>query len=154
MKGITAYKNALQVVADNYPNREEGKNAQMIINDQIPLLEKLEFVTTESNSWKILYEVGLREDKSTRDLEEKIKKFVASDNLQKLSFSYDIYTNSKNFITIHGIKTKAYADDIALVLKDNAKFKITNPAIVISAENYKVIQIKKNIESFLALENK
>ena len=154
LKGITAYKNALQVVADNYPNREEGKNAQMIINDQIPLLEKLEFVTKESNSWKILYEVGLREDKSTRDLEEKIKKFVASENLQKLSFSYDIYTNSKNFITIHGIKTKAYADDIALVLKDNAKFKITNPAIVISVENYKVIQIKKNLESYLALEKK
>ena len=154
LKGITAYKSALQVVADNYPNREEGKNAQMIINDQIPLLEKLEFVTTESNSWKILYEVGLREDKSTRDLEEKIKKFIASENLQKLTFSYDIYTDSKNFITIHGIKTKAYADDIALVLKDNAKFKITNPAIVISAENYKVIQIKKNLENYLALEKK
>ena len=154
LKGITAYKSALQVVADNYPNREEGKNAQMIINDQIPLLEKLEFVTTESNSWKILYEVGLREDKSTRDVEEKIKKFIASENLQKLNFSYDIYTNSKNFITIHGIKTEAYADDIALVLKDNAKFKITNPAIVISAENYKVIQIKKNLESYLALEKK
>ena len=154
LKGITAYKNALQVVADNYPNREEGKNAQMIINDQIPLLEKLEFVTTESNSWKILYEVGLREDKSTRDLEEKIKKFIASENLQKLNFSYDIYTNSKNFITIHGIKTEAYADDIALVLKDNVKFKITNPAIIISTENYKVIQIKKNLESYLALEKK
>ena len=154
LKGITAYKSALQVVADNYPNREEGKNAQMIINDQIPLLEKLEFVTTESNSWKILYEVGLREDKSTRDLEEKIKKFIASENLQKLNFSYDIYTNSKNFITIHGIKTEAYADDIALVLKDNVKFKITNPAIIISTENYKVIQIKKNLESYLALEKK
>ena len=154
LKGITAYKNALQVVADNYPNREEGKNAQAILSDQIPLLEKLEFVRTESNSWKILYEVGLREDKNTRDLEDKIKKFIASENLQKLSFSYDIYTNSKNFIAIHGIKTKTYADDIVLVLKDNAKFKISNSAIVISAENYKVIQIKKNLESYLALEKK
>ena len=154
LKGITAYKNALQVVADNYPNREEGKNAQTIINDQIPLLEKLEFVTTESNSWKVLYQVGLREDKSTKDLEEKIMKFIASENLQKLTFSYDIYTDSKNFFAIHGIKTKAYADDIALVLKDNAKFKITSPAIVISAENYKVIQIKKNLENYLALEKK
>ena len=154
LKGVTAYKNALQIVADNYPNREEGKNAQMIINDQIPLLENLEFVTTESNSWKILYQVGLREDKSTKDLEEKIKKFIDSENLQKLNFSYDIYTDNKSFITIHGIKTKVYADDIALVLKDNAKFKIVNPAIVISAENYKVVQIKKNLESYLALEKK
>ena len=52
------------------------------------------------------------------------------------------------------IVKKAYADDIALVLKDNAKFKIPNPAIVISAENYKVVQIKKNLESYLALEKK
>ena len=154
LKGVTAYKNALQIVADNYPNREEGKNAQMIINDQIPLLENLEFVTTESNSWKILYQVGLREDKSTKDLEEKIKKFIDSENLQKLNFSYDIYTDNKSFITIHGIKSKVYADDIALVLKDNAKFKIVNPAIVISAENYKVVQIKKNLESYLALQKK
>ena len=154
LKGVTAYKNALQVVADNYPNREEGKNAQMIINDQIPLLEQLEFVTTESNSWKILYQVGSREDKSTKDLEERIKKFITSENLQKLSYSYDIYTDNSSFITIHGIKSKAYADDIALVLKDNAKFKIANPAIVIAAENYKVIQIKKNLDSYLALEKK
>ena len=154
LKGVTAYKNALQVVADNYPNREEGKNAQMIINDQIPLLEQLEFVTTESNSWKILYQVSSREDKSTKDLEDKIKKFITSENLQKLSYSYDIYTDNSNFITIHGIKSKAYADDIALVLKDNAKFKIANPAIVIAAENYKVIQIKKNLDSYLALEKK
>ena len=47
-------------------------------------------------------------------------KFIASENLQKLTFSYDIYTDSKNFFAIHGIKTKAYADDIALVLKDIA----------------------------------
>ena len=154
LKGVTAYKNALQIVADNYPNREEGKNAQMIINDQIPFLEKLEFVTTESNSWKILYQVGTREDKNTKEIEEKIKKFIASENIQKLIISYDIYTENNNFITIHGIKSKAYADDIALVLKDNAKFKIKNPAIVISAENYKVVQIKKNLDSYLALEKK
>ncbi|WP_449404206.1 type IX secretion system periplasmic lipoprotein PorW/SprE [Flavobacterium weaverense] len=152
LKGLTAYKNALQTVADNYPNSEEGKSAQSIINDQIPLLEKMDFVKTDSNSWKILYRVGSREDKNTKALEDKIKKFIASENLQKLYYSYDIYTNKENFITIHGIKSKIYADDITLVLKDNSKYKVTDPAIVISGENYKVIQIKKNLETYLVAE--
>jgi hypothetical protein len=38
-----AYKNALQFVADNYSNTEEGKKALEILTDQIPLLEKMEF---------------------------------------------------------------------------------------------------------------
>ena len=154
LNGVTAYKNALQVVADNYPNSEEGKNAQMIIRDQIPLLEQMEFVTTDSNSWKILYQVDSREDKNTKELEEKIKKFIAAENIQKLSYSFDYYKDKQSFITIHGIKSKLYADDIALVMKDNVKYKITNAPVIISSENYKVIQIKKNLETYLALEKK
>lgn len=154
LNGVTAYKNALQVVADNYPNSEEGKNAQMIIRDQIPLLEQMEFVTTDSNSWKILYQVDSREDKNTKELEEKIKKLIAAENIQKLSYSFDYYKDKQSFITIHGIKSKLYADDIALVMKDNVKYKITNAPVIISSENYKVIQIKKNLETYLALEKK
>jgi hypothetical protein len=36
LKGLSAYKNALQLVADTYPNSEEGKNAQEIVTNQIP----------------------------------------------------------------------------------------------------------------------
>ncbi|SHM08233.1 type IX secretion system periplasmic lipoprotein PorW/SprE [Flavobacterium xanthum] len=150
LKGVAAYKNALQVVADNYPNSEEGKNALLILNDQIPFLEKMDFVTTDSNNWKILYQVGARDAQNTKALEEKIKVFLASENFQKMYYSYDIYTDKGNFITIHGIKSKAYAADIALVLEENIKYKITDAAVVVSGENYKVIQIKKNLETYLA----
>jgi hypothetical protein len=153
LKGLTAYKNALQGVADNYPNTEEGKNAQEIIVSQIPSLEKMELNTTDSNSWKILYRVGLREDKNTKAIEEKIKMFIAAENLQKLYYSFDTYTEKENFITIHGIKSEAYAKDMAFVLKENGKYKMIDPAIVVSGENYKVIQIKKNMDIYLALKN-
>ncbi|MGO4905363.1 tetratricopeptide repeat protein [Flavobacterium sp. W20_MBD1_R3] len=150
LKGLTGYKNALQVVADNYPNSEEGKNAVVILTEQIPFLEKMEFKTTDSNNWKILYRVGTRDDKNTKILEEKIKLFVENENMQKLYYSYDIYTEKESFIVIHGIKSRVYADDIALILKENAKYKAAELAIVVSGENYKVIQIKKNIETYLA----
>ncbi|WP_349238949.1 tetratricopeptide repeat protein [Flavobacterium yafengii] len=150
LKGVTAYKNALQVVADNYPNSEEGKNAQEILTSQIPFLEKMELSTTDSNNWKILYRVGSREDKNTKAIEEKIKMLVAAESPQKLYYSYDIYTEKENFITIHGIKSEFYAKDIVFVLKDNVKYKLVDPAIVVSGENYKVIQIKKNMDTYLA----
>ena len=153
LKGLMAYKNALQAVADNYPNSEEGKNAQEILTSQIPVLEKMEWSTTDLNNWKILYRVGGRADKNTKEIEEKIKMFIAAENLQKLYYSYDIYTEKENFITIHGIKSEVYAKDIVFVLKDNVKYKLIDPAIVVTSENYKVIQIKKNLDLYLAPKN-
>ena len=153
LKGVTAYKNALQGVADNYPNSEEGKNAVEILTTQIPFLEKMELSTTDSNNWKILYRVGSREDKNTKAIAEKIKMFIAAESSQKLYYSYDIYTEKENFITIHGIKSEVFAKDIVFVLKDNVKYKLVDPAIVVSGENYKVIQIKKNIDTYLAPKN-
>lgn len=151
--GLTAYKNALQEIADNYPNREEGKNAQEILNTQIPFLEQMNFNKTDTKSWKILYKVGAREDKSTKAIEDKIKKFITDENIQKLSYSYDIYTDKENFIAIHGIQSEEYANDVALLLKENKNFKIVEPAIVVSKENYKIIQIKKNLDTYLASKN-
>nr|WP_315163282.1 gliding motility protein [uncultured Flavobacterium sp.] len=151
--GLTAYKNALQEIADNYPNREEGKNAQEILNTQIPFLEQMNFNKTDTKSWKILYKVGAREDKSTKAIEDKIKKFITDENIQKLSYSYDIYTEKENFITIHGMQSEEYANDVALLLKENKNFKVVEPAIVVSKENYKIIQIKKNLDTYLASKN-
>ena len=153
LKGVTAYKNALQIVADSYPNSEEGKNAQEILTNQVPFLEKMELSTAESNKWKILYQVGTRDDANTKVIEEKIKRFIAEQGLEFLFCSYDVYTEKENFITIHGIKSEVNAKEIVLALKDNAKYKLTDPALIISGENYKVIQIKKNLDLYLASKN-
>jgi len=151
LRGVEAYKKAMQFVTDNYPNSEEGKNAQEILTDQIPLLEKMDFTTADTKSWKIVYKVGKREDKNTKIVEDIIKKFMASENGASLSYSFDIYTETENFITIQGIKSEAYAQNSADILKDDKKYKITEPAIVISSDNYKVVQIKKNLTEYLAL---
>jgi hypothetical protein len=41
------------------------------------------------------------------------------------------------------------AKGIAQVLKEFKDYKIADPAIVISSENYKVVQIKKNIDDYI-----
>ena len=149
LKGLEAYKNALQYVADNYPTSEEGRNAQDILTTQIPSLEKMNFSSTDTKNWKILYKVGKLEDKSTKALEDKIKKFIASENIEKLSYSYDIYTEKENFLTISGIKSEAYAKNVAGIMKEDKKYKVAEPAVVISNDNYKVVQIKKNLDEYL-----
>jgi hypothetical protein len=94
--------------------------------------------------------VGKQDDKATKNIVEKIKKFISGENLTQLTYTFDIYTEKENFIAIQGIKTEAYARNVASILKEDKKFKITEPAIVISSDNYKVVQIKKNLEEYLS----
>jgi tetratricopeptide (TPR) repeat protein len=152
LKGLTAYKNALQYVADNYPNSEEGKKAQEIVKSQIPFLEKMDFTTTDTKNWKVLYKVPVSEEKDTKAMEEKIKKFMTGSNFQDLNYSLDGYSDTENFITIHGINSEAYARNISTILREDKDFKIATSAIILTNENYKIVQIKKNLDVYLGLK--
>lgn len=147
--GLSAYKKALQHIADFYPKSEEGKNAQEILSTQIPLLEKNDFSNEASKNWKILYKINASEDLIASAIEGKINALIINEKDKNLTYSCDRYSETENFITIHGIKTNAYAKTISTTLKENKAYKIENPAIIISDENYKVIQIKKNLETYL-----
>ena len=147
-RGLEAYKKAMQNLADNFPNSEEGKRAQEILTTEIPSLEKIVFIAADSNSWKILFKVAENEDQKTKILDEKINTFIVDEKNKALSFSLEKYTDKENLITIQGIISEEYAKGIVEKLKE--KYKITEQPIVITAENYKVIQIKKNLESYSA----
>ena len=147
--GVVIYKKALEEVAAQYPNTEEGKQAQENLSNQIPILEKMEF-SSAAKSWKILFKVGLRSDSLTKEIEEKIKKFIEDEKISNRSYSYDVYTDKENFIVIHNIKSEAYANDIINYMTVNKQYTINQPAIIISSDNYKVVQIKKNLDSYLA----
>ena len=148
LKGLAAYKKAIQHVADTYPKSEEGKKAQEILTTQIPELGKLNFNTLDNKNWKILYKVTDLEAKNSNDLQVKINKLFATDNFKTLSYSCENYSEKESFIMIQGINSELYAKTIIEALKD--KYKMAEPAIIISSENYKVVQIKKNIEEYLA----
>ena len=153
LKGVTAYKNALQFVADNYPNSEEGKNALVILKNQIPFLEQMDFNSIETNNWKILYKVGKKEDNDTKALEEKLKKFFKENDFQILSYSYDFYNENESFITIHGLNSAAFANNIVAKIQEDKSAESKQTAIVVTNQNYKVIQIKKNLDAYLVLKN-
>jgi hypothetical protein len=133
----------------NYPNSEEGKKAEALLASDIPVLESLKFYAAQPLSWKILYKSNSPEDKGTKALQDKIKKFIADRGMTKITMSYDIYTMDKNFVVIHGLKTEEYARGIASILKEFKEYKIPDVGYVISNDNYKIVQIKKNFEEYL-----
>lgn len=150
VNGLEAYKKGLEEVADNYPNSEEGKSAREILEKQIPVLEKLDFTTVDNKNWKILYSVPNNDTKTAEKIKEAIRVFLLVENFERLTTSFDKYNKTQSFFVIHGIKSEAYAHDVAGVLKEDNKYKIVHPFIIISSDNYKIIQIKKNIDKYLA----
>lgn len=150
LKGLSEFKKALNYVALTYPNSEEGKSTEVFLVKKMPYLESLSFNSEFSLSWNILYKADNLEDKNTKALLEKLNKFAKERTIEKLTISTDIYTIDKNFIVIHGIKSLDNAKGIAQVLKEFKEYKIAEPAIVISSENYKVVQVKKNIDEYTA----
>ncbi len=149
VNGLEAYKKGLENVADNYPNSEEGKNARELLEKQVPVLEKLNFTTTDNKSWKILYAVSNTDTKTLKQIEEAIRVFLLVENFERLTTSFDKYNKTESFVIIHGLKSEAYAQDVAGVLRDDKKYKIAHPAVVISTDNYKVVQIKKNLDAYM-----
>jgi hypothetical protein len=64
-----AYKNALQFVADNYSNTEEGKSARNT-NRPNSVTRKKWSLVMRSQSYKILYQVSAREDVASKLLKK------------------------------------------------------------------------------------
>ncbi|MEO6175937.1 MAG: tetratricopeptide repeat protein [Flavobacterium circumlabens] len=153
VNGLASYKKGLESVADNYPNSVEGKNAREILEKQVPGLEKLDFTAVDGKNWKILYLISNNDSKSLQKIEEALKVFLLVENYERLTTSVDKYNKTQKFVVIHGMKSEAYANDLAGVFRDDKKYKIASPPIIISSDNYKIIQIKKNLEAYLAPKN-
>jgi hypothetical protein len=153
LQGVEAYKKAINYVAVTYPNTKEGLQAEDILNVSIPRLEQMALVKDSlSKSWKVLYKAGKREDATTKELVEKIKKYIIEKQYDKYSVSYDVYNETENFIVVHGISSKEYAEFFIELLRVTKNYRIETPAKVISSDNYSVVQVKKNYKEFLELK--
>lgn len=146
--GLTEYKKALNFVALTYPNTEEGKDTEKFIATRVPLLDALYFNDATPTSWKIIYQPKTLDPKNDKPLLDKINNFLKGRS-DKTSVSTDIYTIDKNLIVIHGIKDQENAKGIAQVLREYKDYKIQDPFVIISSENYKIVQVLKNLDEYI-----
>ena len=150
LQGVNQFKKALNYVALTYPNSFEGKETELFLSTKIPYLESLSFTKETNLSWKIIFPIPFPEDSFAKIIIEKLTKFVKERTIETLTTSNDLFTIDKNFLVIHGIKTEESAKGIASVLKEYKEYKITNLSYVISSDNYKVLQIKKNFDEYIS----
>lgn len=151
LAGIDAYKKGLNFVALNYPNSEEGKKAETMLKTNIPPLEALK-LGNPSISYKIIFKFDDPNDPRIKPLADKIKKYIQEGLNNSITLSQDVYTMESDFLVVHGFSSKLAAEDAVSVLKDYKKYKIAETPFIISSEDYKVIQIKKNFTEFSAIK--
>ena len=148
--GVDAYEQALNYVALTYPQTSEGQTAQAILNNSISELKALEFTSDSlQTNFKLIYPVNSENDIEANELKSSIDKAISELDYKKLNVSRDVYDIDRNFIVVHGISSKSRALGFMELLRENKNFKIDREAFVMSAENYRIVQIKKNLRNFL-----
>jgi alanyl-tRNA synthetase len=141
-------------VALNYPNSQEGKTAETLINTTLPQLQKLKFDGEKATSWKLVYKVTDTISATNKILINKIKKFTTERTSEKLSSSIDTYYMNDVLLVVHGIPSEGKANDIATILQEYKDYNIKEPVMVISSENYKVAQIQKSLDKYVPKASK
>ena len=147
--GLAAYKSALQKIIKDYPKGEETKKIASIVATDIPILEALKFGETPK-TYNLVFVTNYPNEVTHKNLIEKLNKYANESGDSKVKVSNDIYNADKNMIVLHGIINNTTAESVANYLKEHKDYKLNDLPIIISNEDYKVIQIKKNLEEYLA----
>ena len=153
-RGFEAYKTALNFVSLNYPNSEEGKQALDIYTNVLPALEVKEFVPeAKGNNWKLVYKFSSTDVEEAQKLKDLLDKALVELHYTNMTTSIDYYNPETKLVIVHGLSSKLGTEGFGEVLKDKKKgYKVNRPFFEISAPNYKIIQIHKNLDTYLAKE--
>jgi hypothetical protein len=153
LQGFEPFKEALNYVALTYPNNPEGKKAEEMVEEQLPKLEKKDFSPeTESSgagNWKVVFPFKIRDDEKALKLQERLVEAIKELNYRN-TVSKDIYTLEDEFVVVHGFRSKDFALGFAELIKNNKDYRIKDENFVILSDNYKIIQVHKNLESYKA----
>ncbi|WP_405384906.1 tetratricopeptide repeat protein [Maribacter sp. LLG6340-A2] len=151
LQGFEYFKEALNYVALTYPNNPEGKKAEQMVAEQLPKLEPKEFSPeTDSkgtSNWKVVFPFKRSNNDQALKLMELLEKSI-EDLRYKNTVSKDIYNLEDQFVVVHGFKSKDFALGYAELLKNNKDYRVANENFVVLSENYKIIQVHKNIVDY------
>ncbi len=151
LQGFESFKEALNYVALTYPNNPEGKKAEQMVVDQLPKLEAKEFSpeigSTGAGNWKVVFPFKIKDNEKALKLKERLEE-VIKDLKYKNIVSKDIYNLEDQFVVVHGFKSKDFALGYAELIKKNKDYRINDENFVVLSDNYKIIQVHKNLETY------
>ncbi|SHG79557.1 type IX secretion system periplasmic lipoprotein PorW/SprE [Winogradskyella jejuensis] len=153
LKGFEAYKEAVNYVALTYPNSEEGKRAQEILNNALPLMSNKEFLPEDDgNSFHVIYQFDSAKKEEIKKFTEELTKIMERLPYPNISLSKDVYDENTTFIVVHGLKYITSALGFGPTLQDykeRGTKGITRKYITASSANYAIIQRHKNLNEYI-----
>ncbi len=169
-RGYNEYTEALNYVALTYPQSPEGKKAERMIKEVLPGLKGNTFVIgqDEKKNNKLIYEFSTQEMEKAQEYYNVISDIIKELKYEEMKVSLDVYTKDKIFVVIHTKRTKLGAEGLAELLSlgrvedtkgvDLTRWnrrkkyykKITRSYFIVASPNYRIIQIHKNWENYLA----
>lgn len=150
LMGFEAYKENLSYVALNYPQAEEGKKAQQILEEAIPSMASTEFkADSAATSFKLVFPFEKKDNDSAAELVDQLEEVLEELGYTQLRVSLDVYDPEQVFVVVHGHRSSSRAKGFAELLSVNKNYLIKKNSFYISTPNYRIAQIHKNIETYL-----
>jgi tetratricopeptide (TPR) repeat protein len=154
--GYEAYKKAINYLAITYANTPEGKQAQDIEANLLPKVANKEFVKSVdsiSDNYKVIFKFEEPQTEAIAGFKETLDTVLKNVRYYKLNASIDVYNPKTKFVVVHGLKNEQVAKTFDQLLIEDDQKKIKAPYFVASSTNYQIIQIHKNLDTYLNLDN-
>jgi len=149
--GLKEYKKSLTYIKLNYSTTIEGKEAELILDEVLPAVQNDNFKNNKmSDNYKIIYQFAVESNDEISSQINDLKQYIDNVDYLDLRVSKDFYNNIITFVVVHGLKS--YDGSLGLAERLEKTIDIqADSFFVLSSDNYKTIQIHKNLDKF---ENK
>ena len=149
LKGLSEYRTALSYVSLTYPQSPEGQKAKQMISESLPRLSRLQLQQDSlAKNYKLVYEFDANKKEEALEFQQKLDSAIVDLDYSNLSTSLDPYTIDRLFVVVHGLEDRARALGFGELLRENDDYKLENDFIAISTNNYRVVLLRKNLDTY------
>ncbi len=152
LQGYDAYSEAINYLAVTYANTPEGKNAQNIVDKVLPNLANAEFMSDTdalNTEYKVVFKFNTTNKSSLTSFKALLDEVLERVKYYRLRASVDVYSPETTLVVVHGLTNAQVANTFNQILAEEDQGKIVEPYFTITSSNYKIIQIHKNLDTYL-----
>ncbi|TXG37128.1 type IX secretion system periplasmic lipoprotein PorW/SprE [Seonamhaeicola maritimus] len=154
--GYEAYQKAINYLAVTYANTEEGQQAQHLQTNILPKLASKDFVEESndtSGNFKVIFKFENLETEAVLNFQKTLDEVLKNIKYYELTSSIDVYNASTKFVVVHGFKNGQVASTFDQLLTKEDKKKIKEPYFAMASANYQIVQVHKNLDAYLNVDN-
>ncbi|MDO5969462.1 tetratricopeptide repeat protein [Flavivirga aquimarina] len=153
--GYEAYSKAINHIATTYANTEEGMQAQKIETSVLPKLLNKDFILEDkvTSNYKIFFKFENQEMEKVYGFQKTLDTVLKNIKYYDFKSSVDVYNPNTILVVVHGLKNAKVAKTFDQLIIEEDKQKIKEPYFAIASANYQIVQIHKNLDTYLNTNN-